>query len=57
MEIKRTGALSLKDSRRILEEMARPPANTPERRATFERVREMAELRNRLALRDAAVQK
>lgn len=34
-----TPPLSVEASREILEEMARPPADTPERRATFERAR------------------
>lgn len=57
MKIKRTGRLSLKDSKKILEEMARPPADTPERRATFERVRQVAEWRERRMLEEAAARK
>ncbi|HEU4456362.1 MAG TPA: hypothetical protein VFR81_25065 [Longimicrobium sp.] len=34
-----TPPLSVDASREILEEMARPPADTPERRAIFERAR------------------
>lgn len=34
-----TPPLSVEASREILEEMARPPADTPERRAIFERAR------------------
>lgn len=39
MSMRPTPRLSVEGTREILEEMARPPANTPERRATFERVR------------------
>jgi len=34
-----TPPFSMEAPREILEEMARPPADTPERRATFERAR------------------
>lgn len=37
MSMRRTPPLSLKGSREVLEEMAKPPADTPERRATFAR--------------------
>jgi len=33
--------LSREGTREILEEMSKPPADTPERRATFERMKEM----------------
>ena len=36
---RRTPPLSLAGSREVEEEMARPPADTPERRSLFERVR------------------
>lgn len=36
-------------AREVREEMSRPPADTPERRATFERARRMGELRRRSA--------
>ena len=39
--------LSEEGSREVLEEMARPPKDTPERRRTFERVRQIAALRER----------
>jgi len=39
---------SVEASREIFEEMARPPADTPERRATFERARVMSEVRRRM---------
>lgn len=41
MGMRRTPPLSLEGSREVLEEMKRPPADTPERRATFERARKM----------------
>lgn len=44
--------------REVEEEMARPPADTPERRATFERMRQMAEVHKRsAALEEKAVEK
>ena len=49
MSARRTPPFSLEGSREVLEEMSRPPEDTPERRATFERVRAMAALRKRLA--------
>lgn len=36
-----TPPLSVEGSREVLEEMARPPADTPGRRATFNRARAM----------------
>lgn len=33
--------LSREGTREILEEMSKPPADTPERRATFERMKEL----------------
>lgn len=39
--------LSPEGSRELLEELANPPADTPERRATFERMREMEGVRRR----------
>ena len=50
MGTRRTPPFSLEGSREVLEEMSRPPEDTPERRATFERVRAMAALRKRSAL-------
>lgn len=44
---RRTPELSPEGTRELLEEMANPPADTPERRATFERMRLMAEVRKR----------
>lgn len=54
MGTRRTPPLSLKKSREVYEEMARPPENTPQRRMMFERMREMAALRKRLDVQDAA---
>jgi hypothetical protein len=53
MGTKRTPPLSLKKSREVYEEMARPPENTPQRRMVFEKMREMAALRKRLDVQDA----
>jgi len=50
MSTRRTPPLSLEGSREVYEEMARPPEDTPERRATFERADAMAALRRRLKL-------
>ncbi len=44
---RRTPPLSLEGSREVLHEMARPPADTPERRALFARVRRREEVRER----------
>jgi hypothetical protein len=44
---RRTPELSPEGTRELLKEMANPPADTPERRATFERGRLMAEVRKR----------
>lgn len=41
MSPRRTPPLSRKGTQEVLEEMKRPPADTPERRATFELVDEM----------------
>jgi hypothetical protein len=46
---RRTPPLSIKGSREVEEEMARPPADTPERRSLFERVRVRAAMRRRVA--------
>jgi hypothetical protein len=54
MSSKRTPPLSLKGSREVFEEMARPPEDTPARRKMFERVRAMGALRKRLAGEEAA---
>jgi hypothetical protein len=41
MDIRHTPLLSVEGSREVIEEMNRPPEDTPERRATFQRAREM----------------
>jgi len=52
MSSRRTPPLSLKGSREVLDEMARPPEDTPARRKVFERVRAIAALRKRLPIED-----
>jgi hypothetical protein len=52
-----TPPLSLRGSREVLEEMARPPKDTPARRKMFERVRAMEELHERLAAEEEAAAK
>lgn len=47
MALRRTPPLSPEGAREVLEEMARPPKDTPERRATEERVRIMEEVSKR----------
>jgi hypothetical protein len=54
MGTERTPPLSDEGSREVEEEMRRPPADTPERRRTFEGVRRWAEIRKRRADADAA---
>ncbi|HEX8696121.1 MAG TPA: hypothetical protein VF746_27135 [Longimicrobium sp.] len=52
-----TPPLSVEASEAILEEMERPPADTPERRATFERMRVIqAVVREMLDAEQAKVQ-
>jgi hypothetical protein len=41
--MRRTPPLSLEGSREVIEEMERPPADTPERRRMFELADEMAD--------------
>jgi hypothetical protein len=53
MGMERTPPLSDEGSREVEEEMRRPPADTPERRATFARVREIRETLKRRAEADA----
>ena len=48
MSMRRTPPLSIEGSREVIEEMKRPPADTPERRATLERARAMRPLVRRL---------
>ena len=47
MGMERTPPLSDEGSREVEEEMRRPPADTPERRAAFARMRKVAELLER----------
>jgi len=47
MGTERTPPLSVEGSREVEEEMRRPPADTPERRATFARMREAEALLKR----------
>jgi hypothetical protein len=44
---------SLEGWMELMDEMSKPPADTPERRATFERVRIMRALRERSAASDS----
>jgi len=44
MSRRRTPPLSIEGSREVIEEMKRPPADTPERRATWNRIRELADV-------------
>ncbi|HEY7769179.1 hypothetical protein [Longimicrobium sp.] len=46
--------LSLEGWRELMDEMSKPPADTPERRATFERVRMMRAVRERLEQEERA---
>jgi len=48
MSMRRTPPLSIEGSREVIEEMKRPPPDTPERRATLERARAMRPLVQRL---------
>jgi len=48
MSMRHTPPLSIEGSREVIEEMSRPPADTPERRATLERARAMRPLVRRL---------
>ena len=48
MSMRRTPPLSVEGSREVIEEMKRPPADTPERRTTFERADRMAPAVDRL---------
>lgn len=47
MIYRRTPPLSREGTREVLEEMSKPPEDTPERRAMEERVRIMKEVRRR----------
>jgi len=44
MSMRRTPPLSIEGSREVLEEMSKPPADTPERRATWKRIHELADV-------------
>lgn len=48
MPYRRTPPLSFEGTREVLEEMSRPPEDTPERRRLFELVREMKRRRREL---------
>jgi len=48
MSMRRTPPLSIEGSREVIEEMKRPPPDTPGRRATLERARAMRPLVRRL---------
>jgi hypothetical protein len=53
---RRTPPLSPEGSREVEEEMAAPPADTPARRALFERVRVRTEARRRASREESLVQ-
>lgn len=44
MSMRRTPPLSVEGSREVIEEMSKPPADTPERRRTFELADRMADV-------------
>lgn len=44
MSMRHTPPLSIQGSQEVLDEMSRPPEDTPERRATFERAEKMHQL-------------
>ena len=44
MSMRRTPPLSIKGSQEVLDEMSRPPEDTPERRATLDGARELADM-------------
>jgi uncharacterized protein (DUF1778 family) len=52
MSMERTPPLTPAGAREILEELSRPPADTPERRATLQRVRRWRERRHQLSILD-----
>ena len=49
--------LSVEGSREVIEEMSRPPEDTPARRRMLERARAMAELRKRQEAEEPAIVK
>jgi len=57
MSMRRTPPLSVEGSREVIEEMSRPPADTPERRATFERADKMRPVVDRLLRRIASARR
>jgi len=57
MSMRRTPPLSLEGSREVIEEMKRPPADTPERRRMFELMAEVRPAVDRLLQRKARVEK
>jgi hypothetical protein len=54
MSMRRTPPLSIEGSREVIEEMSRPPADTPERRRMFELAEEMRPVVDRLLRRIAS---
>ncbi len=50
MSARQTPPLSLEGSREVLEEMSKPPKDTPERRRLMERVRIIEEIEKRRQL-------
>lgn len=54
MRLNRVRPLSFEGTREVLEEMSRPPEDTPERRRTLELARAMAERRKQLAIEEEA---
>lgn len=56
MSMRRTPPLSIEGSREVIEEMSRPPADTPERRRTFELVDEMRPVIDRFLQRKSVKQ-
>lgn len=54
MRSNRMRPLSLEGSREVIEEMSRPPEDTPARRRMMELVREMAEVRKRMEAEESA---
>ncbi len=57
MSTRRTPPLSLEGSREVLEEMSRPPRDTPERRRLMERVRVIEEAEKRREIEAALAAK
>jgi hypothetical protein len=53
---RRTPPLSLEGSREVLEEMANPPKDTPQRRRMFELVRFMAALHKQMPQEELGLQ-